>query len=322
MASSPENTTSTPPKDETPSQKQARLRRERRQAKIQAEGSARLAAITNVSGRRGPPAETREFFEIITLLVQRLTTSTAEQPDALPSEQPPTTSPTQPSDHAAEIGISEHHYTPRTTPRIPQPNLFDSGRSTPQPGMQQQQQQSPGPDDPMMRILQQMVGSKTGSGTSEDNALPPGLADLFSAVQQDQQQTVPSSNTAALWRIAHAICSFALAVYVTVTSSFTGSKVARTVSRVGGEDGFASRLFLYFATVELVLQTSRYFVERGQLPQSGLMGALSRLLPEPYAGYVRLVGRYSVIWTTLVADAMVVVFVLGVVAWWKGVVET
>jgi hypothetical protein len=170
----------------------------------------------------------------------------------------------------------------------------------------------------MMRILQQVIGNTASSGTGEDNPLPPGIADLFSAAQKDQQQTVPSSNTAALWRIAHAICSFALAVYVAITSAFTGSKVARTVSKGGGEDGFASRLFLYFATVELVLQTSRYFVERGQLPRSGFMGALSRLLPEPYAGYVRLVGRYSVIWTTLVADAMVVVFVLGVVAWWKG----
>jgi hypothetical protein len=40
------------PADETPNQKQARLRRERRNAKIQAGGSARLAAIMNSSGRQ------------------------------------------------------------------------------------------------------------------------------------------------------------------------------------------------------------------------------------------------------------------------------
>lgn len=61
MDSTPDAAASTPPKEETPSQRQARLRRERRQAKIHAEGSSRLAAITNVSGRRPPPAETREF---------------------------------------------------------------------------------------------------------------------------------------------------------------------------------------------------------------------------------------------------------------------
>lgn len=37
--------------EETANQKQARLRRERRNAKIQAGGSARLAAIMNSSGR-------------------------------------------------------------------------------------------------------------------------------------------------------------------------------------------------------------------------------------------------------------------------------
>jgi len=60
MSSTPEGAASMPPPNETPSQKQARLRRERRQAKIQAQGESRLAAITNVSGRRAPPAETRE----------------------------------------------------------------------------------------------------------------------------------------------------------------------------------------------------------------------------------------------------------------------
>jgi len=47
------------------------------------------------------------------------------------------------------------------------------------------------------------------------------------------------------------------------------------------------------------------------------MGTLAQVLPQPWAGYLRVVGRYSVIYTTVVADAMVVVFVLGVIAWWK-----
>lgn len=39
------------PSDESPAQKQARLRRERREAKIKAGGSARLDKITKLSGR-------------------------------------------------------------------------------------------------------------------------------------------------------------------------------------------------------------------------------------------------------------------------------
>jgi hypothetical protein len=43
---------SAPPEGETPSQRQARLRRERRQAKIATGGTDRLAAITGASGRK------------------------------------------------------------------------------------------------------------------------------------------------------------------------------------------------------------------------------------------------------------------------------
>lgn len=46
---------------ETPGQKQARLRRERREAKIKAGGSARLEKITNVSGRERLPGPSAFF---------------------------------------------------------------------------------------------------------------------------------------------------------------------------------------------------------------------------------------------------------------------
>lgn len=159
------------------------------------------------------------------------------------------------------------------------------------------------------------------------------------AFQQDLQQPAPSS--AYLWRIVHAIFSLVLAVYVAYSTSFTGSKLSRTQSQYSNVDqpytddfytdhhrdptaGLSAnqhvgqRLFWLFATVEIVLQSSRYFLEKGRLPQSGLLGSLSQMLPEPYAGYARVVGRYSVIWSTVVADAMVVIFVLGAVSWTKG----
>lgn len=43
--------------EESPAQKQARLRRERREAKILAGGSARLDKITSLSGRPAEPGE-------------------------------------------------------------------------------------------------------------------------------------------------------------------------------------------------------------------------------------------------------------------------
>lgn len=47
---------------ETPTQRQARMRRERRAAKIQAGGSDRLNKIMNVSGRTGPPPDPGTFY--------------------------------------------------------------------------------------------------------------------------------------------------------------------------------------------------------------------------------------------------------------------
>lgn len=44
---------------ESPAQRAARLRREKRNAKIQAEGSDRLARITQLSGRPAPAPEER-----------------------------------------------------------------------------------------------------------------------------------------------------------------------------------------------------------------------------------------------------------------------
>jgi len=43
--------------EESPAQKQARIRRERREAKIKAGGSARLEKITNLSGRPAEPGK-------------------------------------------------------------------------------------------------------------------------------------------------------------------------------------------------------------------------------------------------------------------------
>ncbi|KAF2432001.1 hypothetical protein EJ08DRAFT_659356 [Tothia fuscella] len=303
-----------PPAAETPGQKAARERRERRQAKIAGEGALRLQAIAGLSGR--PHAAASEG---------RPTSSSNASPSIKPTVD----------DDPDITDISEHHYEPRITPRQNQSNPFDnSGRSTSIPGMSLDQRQMPpqqGSEDPMMAMLQQMMGA---GGGDPNGQLPPGMADIFSSfgmggmgggagmpgMPQQQQQPLPS-NSAYLWRIIHALFSFALAIYITTSTTFTGSKSARTASEFTNE-GFGQKLFYLFATAEVVLQSSRFFIERGQLPPSGIMGTLAALLPPPYGGYVRVVGRYSVIYSTVVADAMVVVFVLGCMAWWNGGVIT
>ncbi|KAF2808935.1 uncharacterized protein BDZ99DRAFT_533159 [Mytilinidion resinicola] len=293
----------------TPSQEQARLRRERRDAKIKAGGASRLQAISSLNGGRAPPGPP------------------PAQAAATPPSRP---QPASVHDDPAEVDISQHYYTPQTQPRLPpsrsnQPNPFAFNGTEvppfPPPGGNPN-------DDPMMAMLQQMMG---GAGDGDPNSpqippgMPPGLAQMLGGMGQGEPAP-PASSSAHLWRIVHALFSLGLALYITVTTSFTGSKLART-QRVGSDswadDEGASaatltHFFYAFATFEVVMQSSRYFLERGRLPPSGLLGGVAQILPEPYAGYVRVVGRYSVIWRTVVADAMVVVFVLGASAWWRG----
>jgi hypothetical protein len=106
---------------------------------------------------------------------------------------------------------------------------------------------------------------------------------------------------------------------------FTDSKLSRKFH--SDNDDWASdtlsphafaHFFYMFATFEIVLQTSRYYIERGQLQESGILSTVGQLLPEPYAGYFRIIGWNSVIYSTVVSDAMVVVFVLGAMSWWRG----
>lgn len=190
----------------------------------------------------------------------------------------------------------------------------------------------------MMRMMQQMLSGAGGAGSggmpdmgdpndpnNPMNDLPPFMKNLMSAQRQTQtdaqaQQSAPKTNSAYLWRIVHAIFAIALAAYIALTGTFNGSKLSRAES-LGDDGGFsAPKLFYLFATFELMLQTSRYFLEKGQLQGTGMLATIanSGLVPEPWGGYIRVVGRYSVIFQTVMGDAMTVVFVLGALAWWRG----
>lgn len=181
-------------------------------------------------------------------------------------------------------------------------------------------------------MLQQMMGS-AGAGAPGDTRqpgaaspdVPPGLASLLSTMQGGSSvDPEPQQSSAWIWRIVHSLFSFALAIYIVLQTPFTGSKLSRhslhdddwTVPSTATPN-FA-HFFYLFATFEVVLQSSRYFAEKGQLQGSGMLNTIAGILPPPYSSYVRALGRYSVIWSTVVSDAMVVVFVMGATSWWKG----
>ncbi|MCJ1352216.1 MAG: hypothetical protein MMC33_002200 [Icmadophila ericetorum] len=329
--------TETSPGEESPAQKQARIRRERREAKIKAGGSARLEKIAGLAG--GRPAES------------------APPPRApLPSFSPPSTSASTSND-PEEVDITNHPFTSRrpvdaNNPQNPFQNAAPAdmrqifgpmGDTNPfaipgGPSLQQQQQQGgsgggmggpEGEDDPMMRVIQQMMSGMPGGpgqggiggGPGGGEGLPPGLAAMFGggAGGPDGQGEVQQEDTYGyIWKILHAVFALALGLYIVFTTPFSGSHLLRTESLLPTSTVPDVRFFWVFATAELVLQSARYFLERGKVGGGGMMAMISGFLPEPWKGYLLLVARYSGIYNTVVEDAMVVIFVLGVVAWWNG----
>lgn len=319
---------------ESPAQTKARLRRERLAAKS---GASRLQQITQLQG--GPPRDLSELQKDVpgmayTLLLcisrsELATKYMAVKSSPTPSQFTPTASGTATPD-PEEIDISQHHFTPASQPRLPSPFAFEGNQSGPVP-------QGQGPDasqDPMMAMLQQMMGGAGGipgmpGGPGQQggppDGLPPGLANMFSAMQGGAAaEPSPNQSSAWIWKLVHSLFSLALSIYIVLQTPFTGSKLSRdslhdddwTIHRTPTQN-FAYFFYL-FATFEVVMQSSRYFIEKGQLQGSGILSTVAGILPPPYGGYVRTIGRYSVIWSTVVSDAMVVVFVLGATSWWKG----
>jgi hypothetical protein len=76
-------------------------------------------------------------------------------------------------------------------------------------------------------------------------------------------------------------------------------------------------VFSLFASVELALQSARYLLADRSAEAAGMVATIAGILPEPWGSRLRLANQYLGIWTTFVGDAMVVIFVLGVGAWWS-----
>ncbi|RDL39274.1 Uncharacterized protein BP5553_03614 [Venustampulla echinocandica] len=314
---------STPPSSAS---EQARIRKERREAKIRAGGSARLDKITGLGG--GVPRD----------VSPRPAASAVQHPDP------------------EEVDISQHYYEPSgraSRPAndpfaMPQPQInedqlrqmmlgMDPSRGPPMggegnpfagfpgmagmPGMEGMGGPGgPDLDDPMMKMMQQMMGGMPGGAGPGAGGMPPfpGMPGM-----PGQAAAAAADPYAYLWRIIHAVFALGLGLYIAFTTTFTGTKLERersglytsTATDGAGLSPASVHFFWIFATAEVVLQTSRFFMEKGVVQPGGIMGTVMGFLPQPYKGYLGLVTRYMRIWTTVSGDAMVCVFVLGVCAW-------
>lgn len=257
-----------------------------------------------------------------------------------------------------DISNAEHYYRPETTNRVPPPDNFDpanmnenqlrqmmlgfdrpAGASGAQGGsmppnpfaamMGAGGEGGPDADDPMMKMLSQMMGGAAGGGPGGGMPSPFGGAQNPFAAMNGQPQAgaaAPVTDTyAAIWRLLHFIVAMGLGLYIALLTQFTGTKLARErgafADTTAAEEGVADLrkyFFWAFATAESVLLTSRFFLDKGRAPPSGIVQMVLGFLPGQWKALASNGLRYSQIFSTIRSDMLVCVFVLGVCSFIRG----
>ncbi|PNY28506.1 Uncharacterized protein TCAP_01560 [Tolypocladium capitatum] len=299
---------------------QARLRKERREAKIKAGGSARLNKITGIGGRI--VGETEQASLIVS--------GEASTPAAVPAH----------SADPDEIDISQHFYAPKSTARggaaVPQGAISEAQLRQMMLGLDHPgQSNSPGPapgpngvamdDAPLMKMMTQMMGGG-GVGLPPGASPFPGMPNMPGMPPQQQQPAARPDSYTSFFRLVHALFALSLGLYVTLLMPFSGTKLERehaalAHAQLSAEDDaneHHKRIFFWiFATGEAVLLTSRFFLDKGRQPPTGMLWTIVGFIPEPLKGYVTVALRYGQIFTTVRADILACMFVLGVCSWCK-----
>ena len=204
-------------------------------------------------------------------------------------------------------------------------------------------------------------GGASGPDSAQDPSLgggmPPGLEALLglggiaggggaaglsnpqarAQARAQAQQSAKANRGIWMWRIVHIVFAMLLGIYLTLHTAFkapstllgrtnsptsSSSQLYQTETTIHFQEQHQQQsVFWVFATAELLLQGTRYFLEQGKEDDifgQGWMKMVGSVLPEPYRGWSRLAGRYSGIWKTVVEDGMVVIWVLGVGRWLMG----
>jgi hypothetical protein len=175
-----------------------------------------------------------------------------------------------------------------------------------------------GEEDPIMKMMAQMMGGAGGPGGAGGFPGMPGMGGMG-----QQQAAVPDPYT-SLWRLLHALVALGLGLYIIILTPFTGTKLSRErsveahLAGADDEDMHRKNLFFWvFATAEAVLLTTRFFLDKTRAPPSGIVWTVIGFLPEPIKGYAMAIMRYGQIFGTVRSEILACMFVLGVCHWWR-----
>jgi hypothetical protein len=185
------------------------------------------------------------------------------------------------------------------------------------PHMQQQPDFADFPLGDPFAMLQQLGMGQPGAAGGDPFGFG-GSSGFPSQASAEQQQKQAQAQAAAaqklarankLWQAAH------LAIMILLICFLRRESIPSYGLRASSAlDGHAQPIFWYFTTVELILQTLRFFIQGAQV-QGSMIATIGGMLPPPYNVYAMVIARYSLILTTLRNDACVLLLGLAIRAW-------
>ncbi|KAN0070682.1 hypothetical protein V8E54_011551 [Elaphomyces granulatus] len=280
--------------EESPVQQAARRRRERREAKLKADGSARLDKIT---GGRIPPGAHESS------LPPRPASPPVVNPELASQSSPTSTSPLPPApsveDPLPEDILRQQEY------------IREMLRA--HPPEQQSQAQSQPNEDPTMKLLSAMLGGlpSSDSSTAENVGGPGGLgglspSDLASAVGLppfltklllgNGPATEEEKRQEWIWKLLHILFALVVGWYLIL---LLGSSVATYGSQPPPPPTVQNPLVI-FITGELLLSGMKILLSVGRNGQLAELSIWLQLL------------------RNLSRDGSIALFMFGLGSWWRG----
>ncbi|KAI9373805.1 hypothetical protein BJX61DRAFT_541372 [Aspergillus egyptiacus] len=291
--------------EESPAQRAARLRRERREAKIKEGGAARLDKITSLSGRT--PSRDREEASASPSLPPTVIPSPSPEPRATPyqAQQTSMQSPPPPSvEEANPDTLREQQEALRALLRQPTPS--DSQQDT--------------EEDPTLKLMNALMGgmadanpaagagSGAGPGAGSNGTaapgpgglspelmaslgLPPWMCSMLGAATQKESEE--QKKTVLMWKVLHIVFSFAVGIYLV----FLTSSSVSTYGKQPPPPATAQNPFLFFTTGEVVLGGARALMRNNDRVSGPFL-------------YVKLLRDF-------IQDGSIVLFLFGMGAWWN-----
>ncbi|KAG0304326.1 hypothetical protein BGZ98_005656 [Dissophora globulifera] len=308
-----------------------RKRREARQKKILASGESRLSKITGTTGSSAQVAPSPAVLQAREELLKKeqeeertkALRAAGGEPGTADDEDEELIMPSSPSQRAAATKMARRTSstsgattaTATATATATTTTTTSSGGSSGSSSMRQ----NPFLNAQHQNALARMTGDEPGFGDSSRAAAMQQQQNPFGNTPPGFTVITPQVDlTTRWWKLLHLVLSVLFGFGVVYTE----------YKRQGDLDRFDALatekplpygvyqvaripVFWYFITMELILQSTRMFLHGVTATPSSTLGTIAGFLPSPFSDAIQIFMRYRLIWSSLVSDLSVVVFIVG-----------